>query len=102
VRSGPAEPRPAGQARDDQYERTVLAWRRTALALVATGLLVAQLSAGGLGPAALLVTLIGAAAAVGVVSRSDERKVGAAGLVLVLGVLVLGAVALTGVAGVLT
>jgi uncharacterized membrane protein YidH (DUF202 family) len=96
VRSGPAEPRPAGQARDDQYERTVLAWRRTALALVATGLLVAQLSA------ALLVTLIGAAAAVGVVSRSDERKVGAAGLVLVLGVLVLGAVALTGVAGVLT
>jgi uncharacterized membrane protein YidH (DUF202 family) len=86
-------------ARDDQYERTVLAWRRTALSLVATGLLVGQLSAGVLGPVALVVTLAGAAVAIGVVWRSHERLVGAAGLGLVLGVLLLGAVALTGVAG---
>lgn len=82
----------------DQYERTLLSWRRTALSLVAAGLLVAHLAARGIGGGALLVTLVGTAAVVAFVWLSHERRIGATGLVLVLGVLLLGAVALVGVA----
>ena len=82
----------------DQHERTLLAWRRTALSLVATGLLVAHLAARDSGPVVLALTLGGTAAAVGYVWLSHERSVGAAGLGLVLGVLLLGVVALLGVA----
>ena len=48
---------PVDDDADDQFERTLLSWRRTALALVATGLLVAHLAARGVGPGALAVTL---------------------------------------------
>ena len=83
----------------DQYERTQLAWRRTALALVATGLLVAHLAARDIGPGALVATLSATAAVVAFVWLSSHgRAVGAAGLALVLGVLLLGAVTLAGVA----
>ncbi len=81
----------------DQFERTLLSWRRTALALVATGLLVAHLAARGVGPGALAITFAGTAAAVAFVWLSHERRIAATGLVLVLGVLLLGVVALVGV-----
>jgi len=84
---------------DDQYERTLLSWRRTALSLVAAGVLVAHLTARSIGPVALVVTLTGTAAVIGFVWLSHGRLIGAAGLGLVLGVLLLGAMALTGVAG---
>jgi uncharacterized membrane protein YidH (DUF202 family) len=83
----------------DQYERTQLAWRRTALSLVATGLLVAHLVARDTGSGALVATLSGTAAVVAFVWLSSHgRAVGAAGLALVLGVLLLGVVTLVGVA----
>jgi uncharacterized membrane protein YidH (DUF202 family) len=82
---------------DDQFERTQLSWRRTALSLVAAGILVAHLSARSIGPTALVLTLTGTAAVVGFVWLSHGRLVGGAGLGLVLGVLLLGAMALTAV-----
>ena len=82
----------------DQHERTLLAWRRTALSLVAAGLLVAHLAARDSGSLVLAATLAGTAAAVGFVWLSHERSTGAAGMGLVLGVLLLGVVALVGVA----
>ena len=81
----------------DQHERTLLAWRRTALSLVAAGLLVAHLAARDVGTVLLAVTLAGTAAAVGFVWLSHSRSTGAAGIGLVLGVVLLGAVALLGV-----
>jgi uncharacterized membrane protein YidH (DUF202 family) len=82
----------------DQFERTLLSWRRTALSLVAAGLLVAHLAARGLGPGALALTLVGTAGVVGFVWLGHGRRVGVTGLALVLGVLLLGLVALVGVA----
>jgi uncharacterized membrane protein YidH (DUF202 family) len=83
---------------DDQFERTQLAWRRTALSLVAAGVLVAHLSARPLGPVSLVVNLTGTAAVVAFVWLGHGRRIGAAGLALVLGVVLLGAAALIGVA----
>jgi uncharacterized membrane protein YidH (DUF202 family) len=82
---------------DDQFERTLLAWRRTALALVATGLLVGHLASRQQGPATLALSLVGTSAIVAFVWLGRGRLVGAAGLALVLGVVLLGAVALSGV-----
>jgi uncharacterized membrane protein YidH (DUF202 family) len=88
-----------GDDAPDQYERTQLAWRRTALSLVATGLLVAHLAARDIGSGALVTTLSATTAVVAFVWLSSHgRAVGAAGLALVLGVLLLGAVTLVGVA----
>jgi uncharacterized membrane protein YidH (DUF202 family) len=81
----------------DQHERTLLAWRRTALSLVAAGLLVAHLAARDSGSIVLALTLAGTAAAVAFVWLSHQRSVGAAGLGLVAGVVLLGTVALLGV-----
>jgi uncharacterized membrane protein YidH (DUF202 family) len=81
----------------DQYERTLLAWRRTALSLVAAGLLVAHLAVRDAGRAALVVTLSGIAGVVTFVWLSRGRRIGATSLALVLGVLLLGAMALIGV-----
>ena len=80
----------------DQFERTLLSWRRTALSLFATGLLVAHLAARGVGRGALAVTLAGTAAVVAFVWLSHERRIAATGLVLVLGVLLLGVVTPSG------
>jgi uncharacterized membrane protein YidH (DUF202 family) len=82
----------------DQYERTLLAWRRTALSLVATGLLVVHLAARDVGPPAVVVTLAGMAGVVAYVWLAAERRTGALGLVLVLGVVLLGVTTLLGVA----
>lgn len=82
---------------DDQYERTLLAWRRTALSLVATGLLVAHLAARHHGSGVLVGTLMGTASVVAFVWLARGQLVGVTGLVLVLGVLLLGGVVLRGV-----
>jgi uncharacterized membrane protein YidH (DUF202 family) len=95
--SGPLFPDMADNDSRDQYERTLLSWRRTALSLVAAGLLVAHLAARGTGPGALAVTLAGTAAVVAFVWLSHERAIGVTGLVLVLGVVLLGVVAMLGV-----
>lgn len=89
---------PLEQELDDQYERTLLAWRRTALSMLAAGLLVAHLAARDSGPTALVPPLAGTAVVVAYVWLSPGRRIGAAGLALVLGVLLLGATALVGVA----
>jgi uncharacterized membrane protein YidH (DUF202 family) len=82
----------------DQYERTLLAWRRTALSLVAAGLLVGHLAVRDAGRPALTVTLVGIVGVVGFVWLSGGRRIGVTGLALVLGVLLLGTMALIGVA----
>ena len=84
---------------EDQLERTLLAWRRTALSLVATGLLVAHLAVAGTGRAPLLVLLGGLGLVLAFVWLGRVRWVGATGLVLVLGVVLLGALALRGILG---
>ena len=81
----------------DQLERTLLSWRRTALSLVAAGLLVAHVAGRGLGPVGLAVTLMGTAGSVAFVWLGHEQRIAATGLVLVLGVLLLGVVAVVGV-----
>jgi uncharacterized membrane protein YidH (DUF202 family) len=81
----------------DHYQRTLLAWRRTALSLVAAGLLVTHLAGRQQGSATLTVTLVGTSGVVAFVWLGRGRLVGAAGLALVLGVLLLGGVALGGV-----
>jgi uncharacterized membrane protein YidH (DUF202 family) len=83
---------------DDQFERTLLAWRRTALSLVAAGLLVAHLAAENLGRVVLAPTLTGTAVVVGFVWLSHHGRAATAGIGLVVGVLLLGVVALLGVA----
>ena len=94
----PAAPS-AGDADEpsEPYERTVLAWRRTALSLVAAGLLVAHLAGRQQGPATLTVSLVGTSGVVAFVWLGRSRPVGAAGLALALGVVLLGGVALSGV-----
>ncbi|MGH3347479.1 MAG: DUF202 domain-containing protein [Nocardioides sp.] len=81
---------------EDQYERTLLAWRRTALSLVAAGLLVGHLAVGDGGRPTLVVTLAGVAVVVAFVWLSGGRRIAAQGLVLVTGVLLLGGTALAG------
>jgi hypothetical protein len=88
---------PGGTDSHDQFERTLLSWRRTALSLAA-GLLVAHVAGRGLGPVGLAVTLMGTAGSVAFVWLGHERRIAATGLVLVLGVLLLGVVAIVGVA----
>jgi uncharacterized membrane protein YidH (DUF202 family) len=78
----------------DQYERTLLSWRRTALSLLATGLLVAHLAARGVGQALLVTTLLGTAAVVAFVWLGHHRQLAVTGLALVVGILLLGVVAL--------
>jgi uncharacterized membrane protein YidH (DUF202 family) len=88
----------AGEDPRDQHERTLLAWRRTALSLVAAGLLVGHLAVRDAGRPALAVTLVGIVGVVAFVWLSRGRRIGVTGLALVLGVLLLGTMALIGVA----
>ena len=81
----------------DQFERTHLAWRRTALSLFAAGVLVAHLATRNSSRAALAAILAGMSAVVAFVWLSHGRRIGAAGLALVLGVVLLGTTALVGV-----
>ena len=88
---------PADDDAQDQHERTLLSWRRTALSLLATGLLVAHLAARDAGPAPLVVTLAGTGGVVAFVWLSHQRQLAVTGLVLVFGIVLLGLVALLGV-----
>jgi uncharacterized membrane protein YidH (DUF202 family) len=82
---------------EDQYERTLLAWRRTALSLVAAGLLVGHLSVIGTGMTALLVLLGGLGGVLGFVWLGRARWVGATGLAMVAALALLGVLALRGI-----
>ncbi len=81
---------------EDQYERTLLSWRRTALSLVATGLLVGHLSVTDAGRPMLAATLCGIALVVAFVWLAGARSTGVTGLVLIAGVSLLGMLALVG------
>lgn len=88
----------AASEQPDQYERTLLAWRRTALSLVAAGALVGHLALGEEARAALALMLAGVAVVVGFVWLSRDRRIGATGLALLAGVALLGVTALVGIA----
>ena len=79
---------------DDQYERTLLSWRRTALSLVAAGLLVGHLAVADAGRPVLAATLTGLALVVGFVWLGGRHGIAVTGLALVGGVVLLGAMAL--------
>ena len=79
---------------DDHEERTLLAWRRTALSLVAAGALVTQFTRGAAGPVAQGLVLAGLGGVIAFAWLSPGRRVGAAGLSLVIGVGLLAGLAL--------
>ena len=82
----------------DQEGRTLLAWRRTALSLVAAGALIGHLATDPAGSAAVALVLAGLGGVVAFAWLSPGRRVAAAGLALVVGVLLLSALALLSVA----
>ena len=82
---------------DDQQERTLLSWRRTALSMLATGLLVGHLAARGVGRVPLALTLAGTGAVVAFVWLSHQRQLAITGLVLTVGIVLIGLMALLGV-----
>ena len=71
----------------------MLAWRRTALSMVAAGALVAHVASDAAGPA-LAVVLLGMAGVVAFAWLVPGQRVAAAGLGLVIGVVLLGGLAL--------
>jgi uncharacterized membrane protein YidH (DUF202 family) len=77
-----------------QAERTLLSWRRTALSLVAAGILVAHVASDRTAPQLLVGTLVVLAAVVGFTWLVPHRHVAAAGLGLALGVVALSGLAL--------
>jgi uncharacterized membrane protein YidH (DUF202 family) len=82
---------------EDQVERTLLAWRRTALSILAAGLLIGHVTAQRTNPAALVVSLLGIGAVVAFVWLRHGVSTAVSGLVLVLGVALLAGVVLVGV-----
>ena len=82
---------------DDQVERTLLAWRRTALSLAAAALLIGHLAVADVGRVALLATLTGVAATVAFVWLGG-RTIAINSLVLVAATVLLGLVTLAGLA----
>jgi len=84
---------------EDQRERTLLAWRRTALSLAAAGILVGHFATDPAGPAPVVVAFVVLAAAVGYAWLAPGARTAGAGAALVVGVLVLGALALVAVLG---
>ncbi len=83
---------------EDQRERTLLAWRRTALSLVAVGLLVAHLSVGD-SPVGLLALLVVVGSVVAFVWLNPGVRPAVSAAALSLGVLALGSVALVALLG---
>jgi uncharacterized membrane protein YidH (DUF202 family) len=82
----------------DQEGRTLLAWRRTALSLVAAGALIGHLATDPAGSVAVAVVLAGLGGVVAFAWLSPGRRVGAAGFALVVGVLLLSGLALLSLA----
>ena len=80
--------------RGDQQARTLLAWRRTALSLVAAGVLAGHLSLDRAGRGPVTAALLALAAVVAVAWLVPLRQPAAAGLALVVGVTVLDGLAL--------
>jgi uncharacterized membrane protein YidH (DUF202 family) len=83
----------------DQPERTLLAWRRTALSLVAAGALVGHLAVDRAGRGVVATTLVSLAAVVAFCWLSPRRRAAAAGAALVAGVVALGVLGLVAVLG---
>ncbi len=81
-------------ATEDQQERTLLAWRRTALSLVAAGLLIAHLADGAAGAPLVAAVLVGLAGVVAFVWLAPDRHTAAAALGVTVGVALLGGLAL--------
>lgn len=79
---------------DDQPERTLLAWRRTALSLVAAGLLIAHLADGAAEPPVVAAVLVGLGGVVAFVWLVPGRHTAAATLGLTVGAGLLGGLAL--------
>lgn len=85
---------PDAPASGDQPERTLLAWRRTALALVAAGVLIVHLAEDAAGPTVVACVLVGLGAVVAFVWLTPGRHIAAAALGLTIGVVLLGVLAL--------
>ena len=88
---------PVVEELEDQVERTFLAWRRTALSLVGAAALIGHLVADHTGRLPVAATLVGLGAMVGYAWLTPGRLVAESALGLVLGTLLLGALALLGV-----
>jgi uncharacterized membrane protein YidH (DUF202 family) len=86
-------------ALEDQQERTLLAWRRTAGSLAAAGLLAGHFATQHAGAALVASGLVAIAALVAYTWLNPHARTATAGLSLVLGVVVLGALALVAVVG---
>ncbi len=84
---------------DDQRERTLLAWRRTALSLAAAGILAGHFATDPAGPVPVVVAFVVLAAAVAYAWLAPGARTAGAGAALVVGVLVLGVLALVAVLG---
>ena len=82
---------------EDQRERTLLAWRRTALSLAAAGILAGHFAADPAGAVPVFVAFVMLAAAVGYAWLAPDARTATAGAALVAGVLVLGVLALVAV-----
>jgi putative membrane protein len=82
---------------EDQRERTLLAWRRTALSLAAAGILAGHFATDPAGPVPVFLAFVLLAAAVGYAWLAPGARTATAGASLVAGVLVLGVLALVSV-----
>jgi uncharacterized membrane protein YidH (DUF202 family) len=82
---------------NDQPERTLLAWRRTALSLVGAGAVGGHLVVDRVGRLVVGMSLAGLAVVVASCWLSPDRRVAAAGAALVGGVLLLGGLSLVAV-----
>ena len=78
----------------DQEQRTLLAWRRIALSLMAAGALIGHLAGDPAGRVPVAAVLAGLGGVIAYAWLTPGRHVAAAGLSLVLGVLLLSALAL--------
>ena len=84
---------------EDQRERTLLAWRRTALSLAVAGILAGHFATDPAGPVLVVFGFVALAAAVAYAWLAPGVRTASAGAALVVGVIVLGVLALVAVLG---